>query len=153
MEPPPRSSSPVGAPPQGCPVQHRLEGVMLHVPWYSVQGVTRLARDAGVSHSAVSRLLAGETSPSFALLWKLTKALEQRLGRRLDPRELVSLDGSYPTPSTCALCGCAGCLPPQAYTADDTLKPEWRHVRPGEWSSPHDPPPKPQDSPSKPHKP
>ena len=94
MEPSPRTSPSEGLPLQGCPVRHRIDGVMVHVPWYSVQGVTRLAKDAGVSHSSLSRLLSRESSPSFALLWKLTKALERRLGRKLDPRELVSLDGS-----------------------------------------------------------
>lgn len=115
---------------------NRIAAVLEHVPYYSFQGQVRLARDAGVSKSAVSRLLSGQTAPSFAVALAVTNALERRLGRRLDMRELLSLDGSYPTPSVCDLCGCGGCLPNRAYNPDDTLRPEYRHVPAGAWSLP-----------------
>lgn len=99
---------------------------MEHIPVYSFQGQARLAADAGVSRSAVSRLVAGKAAPSFAIAVAVTAALEKRLGRRLDPRELVSFDGTYPTASVCVLCGCRGCLPEAAYDAECRLKPEFR---------------------------
>ena len=87
---------------------------MGHVNWYLFAPVTRLARDAGVSHSALSRVLSGRAAPSFTLACKVALALEKRLngalnGGRLDPRELFSLDGTYPTASACKLVGCPGC--------------------------------------------
>ena len=107
---------------------------MAHVPRYSIRGQARLAGDAGVSRSAVCRFLAGKANPSFSMVMALTRALEEKTGRRIDPRELVSVDGTFPTSSVCELCGCRGCLPPQAYAADDTLRPEYRAARPGEWA-------------------
>jgi transcriptional regulator with XRE-family HTH domain len=98
--------------PPSNPVQNRLEAVMAHINWYLFAPVTRLARDAGVSHSSLSRVLSGQSAPSFSLACKVTHALEKRLGvpvGHLDPRELFSLDGSYPTACTCALVGCPGC--------------------------------------------
>lgn len=87
---------------------------MVHVNWYLSAPIARLARDAGVSHSALSRVLSGRAAPSFALAWKVARAIEGRLGDalpggRLDPRELFSLDGTYPTASACELAGCPGC--------------------------------------------
>lgn len=106
---------------------------MVHTTRYSFKGETRLARDAGVSKSAVCRLLNGHSSPSFALVVALTRALEKQLGRVLDPREVVSTDGSYPTASACELCNCKGCLPDSVYGPDNNLKAEYRHLKPGAW--------------------
>jgi len=92
---------------------------MLHINWYLSSGRARLAAEAGVSRSSLSRVLSGQRGPSFSFAWKVTQAVERRLtrlwkgtgreGTRLDPCELFSLDGSYPTPAVCALCGCPGC--------------------------------------------
>lgn len=98
-----------GTPTLASPVHNRIGRLMEHIPWYSICGQARLARDAGVSRAALSRLLSRQASPSFATVMSITKALERRLGRPLDPRELVSLDGSYPTASVCTLAGCRGC--------------------------------------------
>ena len=117
-------------------VYNRIAAILEHIPYYSFQGQVRLARDAGVSKSAVSRLLSEQTAPSFAVALAVTTALETRLGRKLDPRELLSLDGHFPTPSVCDLCGCRGCLPSRAYNPDNTLRPEFRHVAAGAWSLP-----------------
>jgi transcriptional regulator with XRE-family HTH domain len=82
---------------------------MAHTTRYAFKGEARLAVDAGVSKSAVSRLVNGLSSPSFAVMSAIAGALEKHLGRVLDPRELVSFHGRYPTPSACDLCGCRGC--------------------------------------------
>ena len=118
----------------GSQVHNRIMALMAHTTRYAFQGETRLARDAGVSKSAVSRLLTGQSSPSFALVVALTKALEKRLERPIDPRDLISLDGSYPTATACELAGCRGCLPAEAYDAQNRLKPEYKGVKPGQWA-------------------
>lgn len=109
---------------------------MAHTSRYSFSGQARLAQDTGLSRAAVSRMLSGQSSPSFALVLAVTAALEKQLGKRIDPRELLTFSGEYPTASVCALCGCRGCLPDEAYRPDGTLRPEFRRVRPGEWSLP-----------------
>ncbi len=124
------------APPKinGSQLHNRILVLMAHTTRYAFQGETRLAKDAGVSKSAVSRLLTGQSSPSFALVVALTKALEKRLGRPLDPRDLISLDGVYPTATACELAGCRGCLPAEAYDEHNRLKPEYKDMKPGQWA-------------------
>ena len=107
---------------------------MAHTTRYAFKGESRLATDAGVSKSAVSRLLNGLSSPSFALVSALTKALSKRLNRPLDPHEMLSFDGNYPTPSICELCGCKGCLPAEAYDEENQIKLGWKGIAPGQWS-------------------
>ena len=119
----------------GLQLHNRILALMAHTTRYAFQGETRLAHDAGVSKSAVSRLLRGHSNPSFALVVALTKALEKRLGRPLDPRDLISLDGSYPTATACELAGCRGCLPAEAYDEHNWLKPEYKDVKPGQWAA------------------
>jgi transcriptional regulator with XRE-family HTH domain len=116
------------------PVHNRIMAVLAHIPRYAFQGETRLAKDSGVSKSAICRVVTGQSSPSFALVHAVTRALEKHLGRRIDPREIVSLDGSYPTESVCKLTGCRGCLPERAYDAEEVLRPEFKAVQPGRWS-------------------
>ena len=116
------------------PVYNRLATVMTHTTRYSFQGQARLAFDVGCSRSTISRLVGGHTHPSFALVEAVTAALEKSLGKPLDPRELFSPDGTYPTASGCALCGCAGCFPEDAYDGRGNLKPAFRNLRPGDWS-------------------
>lgn len=100
---------------------NRIAAVMEHIPWYSIQGQARLAEDAGVSRSAVSRLVSGKAMPSLSVLLPVTRALEKRLGKPLDVRDLVSLDGRYPTPSVCTLMACRGNHP---YNRPDKIMPE-----------------------------
>lgn len=115
--PPPSISTPSMNTPPPRPdgqVHNRLPEVMVHVNWYLFSPQARLARDVGVSRSTLSRLLSGRSAPSFSLAWRIAKSLEKRLGpklagRALDPGELFSLDGTYPTASACALVGCPGC--------------------------------------------
>ena len=115
-------------------VTNRLAAVMEHIQDYYIEGASHFAKDAGVSRSALSRLLRGESSPSYALVCALTKALEQKLGHRIDPRELISVDGTFLTPSVCELVLCNGCLPDCLYDEQDRVKPEYRHIRSGHWS-------------------
>lgn len=114
--------------------RNRIQQIMIHTTRYSFMGQARLAEDAGVSRSAVSRVLSGKSNPSFALVMALHTTLEKELGKRIDPREALSLDGSYPTPSVCKLVGCKGCLPSEFYDRDDNLKKEFKGATPGLWS-------------------
>ena len=134
----PRRNSPIPKVNTGQ-VHNRILALMAHTNRYAFKGESRLATDAGVSKSAVCRLLNGQSSPSFALVSSITRALEPHLqrgleGRRLDPHELISLDGTYPTASACQLAGCKGCLPAEAYDEHNRLKPEFQGVLPGQWS-------------------
>jgi hypothetical protein len=116
------------------PVHNRVMAILSHIPRYAFQGETRLALDSGISKSALCRMVNGQSSPSFALVTAITRALEKRTGLHLDPREIVSLDGNYPTMSVCQLMGCRGCMPEHAYEADESLRPEFRTTQPGHWS-------------------
>ncbi|HEX8237753.1 MAG TPA: helix-turn-helix transcriptional regulator [Abditibacteriaceae bacterium] len=114
---------------------NRLRAVMSHTTRYAFKGETRLAEDAGVSKSALNRLINGQSSPSFALVCALAAALSIHLNRRIEPCELVSCDGTYPTRYVCALCGCNGCLPGEAYDDEGILRSEYAHIKPGQWST------------------
>lgn len=107
---------------------------MEHIQDYYIEGASRFAKDAGISRSALSRLMRGESSPSYALVCALTKALERKLGCRIDPRDLISVDGTFLTPSVCELALCNGCLPDCLYDQKDSVKSQYRHIRSGRWS-------------------
>ena len=113
-------------------LQNRIHACLVHISRYSFEGQARLAKDAGVSRSTISRFLRGHTQPSYALVEAVAGALSARAGRRLDPRELVTFDGTYPTGSTCGLLGCSGCLLEIAYDGDGCLRAEWHGALPGE---------------------
>ncbi len=102
---------------------NRVAQLMAHTTRYAFKSETRLSRDAGVSKSAVSRLVQGHTSPSFALVTAITRALEKALGVPLDPREVVSTDGTYPTPSVCDLVGCRRCGLYEVHTQSELVVP------------------------------
>ncbi|MGI4791063.1 MAG: hypothetical protein ACRYFS_19730 [Janthinobacterium lividum] len=116
------------------PVHNRVRILLVHIPFLSIRGQARLAADIASSPSAISRLVTGRVNPSYRLARAVTDALERRLGRPLDIREVFSLDGTYPTQSGCALCRCRGCLPASAWGMDSVLKPEWQDAQPGDWS-------------------
>lgn len=114
---------------------NRIAAVMAHIPRYWEGGQQVLARDAGVSVAALSRLMSGEAGSQQWVVARIATALEKQLGRRVDTRDLVSEDGQYPTsPFVCALCGCPGCLPKPAFDKDNQLKERYRGVVPGGWS-------------------
>ena len=49
------------------PVRNRIRALMEHSTRYAFMGEARLAKDCGVSCAAISRLMGGKSSPSFAL--------------------------------------------------------------------------------------
>ncbi len=115
------------------PVINRVSDLMIHTTRYAFHGVSRLAADAKVSPSSVSRLINGKMNPSFAMVARITTALEQTLGYRIDPRDLVAELGRFLTPHTCDLVGCRGCLPENATDEFGDLKPAFHGVKPGRW--------------------
>ena len=108
------------------PVHNRIRSLMEHSTRYAFMGEARLAKDCHVSCATISRLLSGKSSPSFALMVRIAQAFERQFKKSIDPREIVSLDGSYPTASVCQLVGCKGCTPEAAWNEHDVLKPEYR---------------------------
>jgi transcriptional regulator with XRE-family HTH domain len=119
--------------------QNRIAVLLAHTVRYAFEPQARLARDVGVSRSTVSRLMRGRSRPSWDLMRRVTAALDAALddrppGAPLTTREVFSPDGTYPTPSGCALCGCPGCLPEAAFDRDGRRRPEYRAMRPGDWS-------------------
>lgn len=114
---------------------NRLHVVLAHTTRYAFEPKARLAKDVGVSRSTISRLMSGKSRSSFDLVQRVTRALEQALGYcSLDPRELFSPDGTYPTVSGCLLCGCNGCMPEEAYDRWGRLRPAFQAMKPGDWS-------------------
>jgi transcriptional regulator with XRE-family HTH domain len=109
-------------------VYNRVAAFMQHVTWYGCRSQARLAADAGVSEAALSRFIANQSNPSYALVEAVCGALEQRLKQPIPPRELVSMDGNYPTPSVCDFLGCRGCTPRAVYESE-----EFSTVKPGQF--------------------
>lgn len=116
-----------------APVVNRVSDMMAHSTRYAFHGVTRLAADARVSASSVSRLINGKMNPSFAMVARITTALERVMGYRIDPRDLVAELGRFLTPHTCDLAGCQGCLPENASDEFGDIKPAFEGVKPGQW--------------------
>ena len=117
-------------------VQNRITGVLQHIPAYYFSPQKRLAQDTGLSRSTVSRIISGETVPSGMAMLAISAAIGHRLGKHIDPCELFSLDGTYPTPYICCLVDCEGCLPERICDAENRVRPEYRHIEPGKWSLP-----------------
>ena len=115
------------------PVVNRVSDLMIHTTRYAFHGVSRLAADANVSPSSVSRLINGKMNPSFAMVARITTALEQALGYRIDPRDLVAELGKFLTPHACELANCSGCVPERAWDEYGDLKPAFHGVKPGRW--------------------
>src|SRR5438094_124143 len=85
------------------PITNRVRAIMLHIPWYTIEGQARLAYNCGVCRSTISRLVKNEFSPSYRLARAVTDALGKRLGLPLDIRDVFSTDTTYPTPKVCDL--------------------------------------------------
>lgn len=115
------------------PAVNRFSDVMAHLDRYAFKGVTRLARDARVSASSVSRLINGKMNPSFLMIARLTSALERELGVRIDPRDLFAESGAFLQPYVCDLVGCKGCLPEVAWDEFGDIKTAYSGVKPGRW--------------------
>ena len=90
-------------------VHNRVLILMAHTTRYAFRGQSRLARDAGISKSAISRLVTGQSSPLFITVTRMATALEKVIGKRIDPRELITEDNAYPTRTICQFVGCKGC--------------------------------------------
>jgi len=116
------------------PVHNRVSVALSHGTRFAFAGQARLAAACGVSRSTINRTVTGKTRPSLSLAQKIAAAVSADLGLTVCTRELFSPDGSYPTPSGCALCGCAGCLPEEAYDARGGLRDAYRDANPGDWS-------------------
>lgn len=71
------------------PKTNRLPIYLAQVQDYWFHGPQqKLARDAGVTPSTVSRILRGATNPRYEDICKIVAVLEQKLNRRIDPREV-----------------------------------------------------------------
>lgn len=117
------------------PTINRVADLMAHTQRYAFKGVSRLARDARLNPSSVSRLINGKINPSFLMVARLTTAIEQQLGYRIDPRDLVAENGTFLTRFVCRLAECSGCLPDNAMDEFGDLKPTFLGVKPGEWET------------------
>lgn len=115
------------------PAINRFTDVMEHSDRFAFHGVTRLAFNARVAPSSVSRILRGEQNPTYLMVVRLTEALEKELGFRIDPRDLIAEEGQFLTRFACDLCGCSGCLPRAAYDEFQRVKPEYQDIKPGAW--------------------
>lgn len=117
------------------PVISRLADAMIHVPIYSCDGSPRLAVDAGVDRSTVTRLKRSAlTNPSLALAARLTAALEAKIGCHIDPRDLFAEHGRFLTPHICDLFPtCPGCLPDVALNESGERQPLFHGINKGEW--------------------
>jgi hypothetical protein len=116
-------------------VVNRLRAVLLHVPYYSIQGCARLAADTSLSRATISRLCTHTRSPSYAVAEEIAQAISRRAGREIATGDIFSTSGQFPTPSACALMGCKGCRPPEAWSEQtDRLKNRYAQQKPGEWS-------------------
>lgn len=120
--------------PSGPRVTNRVRAFLVHIPYYAIEGQRRLAADCGVARSTISRLVRGSLSPSYQLAEAVTRAISRRMGVPLDPREVFSRDGTYPTPRVCDVTpDCTGCFPDEAYDAEGTMRPEYAAMLPGDW--------------------
>jgi hypothetical protein len=108
---------------------NRIVEVMQHTSRYAFKGKARLAVDAKVGAATITRITTGQGEPLFHVLAAITGALERAVGRKIDPRELISMDGTYPTASVCELVGCPGCTPESAYDEDGNRKPDYSEPR------------------------
>ncbi len=118
------------------PAINRLADIMAHSNRYAFEGVKRLASDARVDPSSVSRFINRKLNPSFIFVARLTHALEEHLGIVLDPRDIVAERGEFLTRYACDLCmSCDGCLPDAAYDEFGDIKQAFRDVTPGQWST------------------
>jgi transcriptional regulator with XRE-family HTH domain len=115
------------------PAINRIADVMAHTPFYQFKGTGRIAADARLDSSTVSRLIHGKINPSFILVARITAALEQRLGFKIDPRDLVSENGEFLTNYVCDLVACRGCLPENALDEFGDRKAAFINIQQGKW--------------------
>lgn len=113
---------------------NRIKILLLHASKYSFDGQARLATDIGVSRSTISRIMSGRSSPSLRIAQAITDALSDALGKKIQPEDIFSPDGYYDEPSTCKLVGCRGCTDEKMFDRSGRIKPEYAHLKPGDWT-------------------
>lgn len=121
------------------PLLNRFDDVLVHTDRFAFYKIRRLAKDAGVSPSSVSRLINNQLNPSFALVARITAAIEMELGMKIDPRDLIAENGEFLTRSVCDLTGCRGCLPSAALDEFGRTLPAFTDVKPGTWVTSRNP--------------
>jgi transcriptional regulator with XRE-family HTH domain len=74
-------------------IVNRVPELFAQVEEYWFHGPqTKLARDAGVSKSQISRILHSQPNPSYYCICRIVTVLEQKLGVKLDPREVYQVE-------------------------------------------------------------
>lgn len=115
------------------PTINRIADMMAHTSRFAFQGVSRLAEDARVDRSTISRIINGSINPSFVLIARITGAFERELGFHIDPRDLVAELGGFLTRNACEVVRCGGCLPDRARDEFGDMKAAFAAVVPGTW--------------------
>ena len=69
--------------------RNHLRTFLEQVPEYWFHGPQRrLARDAGVPETTLSRIIREGCTPSYPHICRIISVLEEKLGKRIDPREV-----------------------------------------------------------------
>lgn len=76
---------------------NRIREILVYLNGTPVSSERGLACAIGVSPSALNRIIQGKCIPSFQTMAALSWVVEKHLGHRIDPRDILSFDGSYPT--------------------------------------------------------
>lgn len=77
------------APDPRPPKVNRLAHYLAELDEYWFRGPQRrFAKDAGVSEATLSRILRGVANPRYRDVCKIVALLEQKLGKRIDPRDI-----------------------------------------------------------------
>ena len=75
--------------PSARPKVNRLRCFLGQVRDYWFHGPQKkFAEDVGISESQLSRIIRGEACPSYPLVCRMARVLEQKLGRKIDPRDI-----------------------------------------------------------------
>lgn len=64
-----------------------------------------LSCETGLPRVTLDRINDGSVCPDFLTVAMITGAIERRIGKRLDPRELVAFNGEFLTPNLDDLLG------------------------------------------------
>ena len=128
------------SPPHPIPIHEpilvsRIADVLSHSSALAFKGTSKLLAESGLSRTGLFRLIRGGGNPSYHSVLRVTSALESLLGRSLDPRELIALNGNFPTAFVCFLMGCTGCLPDAAFDTFGSLTHTYADIKPGHWVS------------------
>jgi transcriptional regulator with XRE-family HTH domain len=75
--------------PVPSPKVNQLPVLLAQIQDYWFHGPQKkLAKDAGVNEATLSRIMRGTTNPRYIDICKITAALEKKLRRKIDPREI-----------------------------------------------------------------